>query len=88
MKFTRPLYRELQRSEARGARDAAVRTFLKNVNFYHPICRKMVAQDLKVKQNNKQGWSWLGVSAVTISAYLVWAVWRIRSRKCPIPFVH
>ncbi|EKX48439.1 hypothetical protein GUITHDRAFT_105587 [Guillardia theta CCMP2712] len=74
MKFTRPLYRELQRR--------------KNVNFYHPICRKMVAQDLKVKQNNKQGWSWLGVSAVTISAYLVWAVWRIRSRKCPIPFVH
>ena len=46
MKFTRPLYRALYKS--RMGRALAVSTFLANKDFYHPICVKMVAQDLKV----------------------------------------
>lgn len=46
MKFTRPLYRALYKS--RMGREVAVSTFLANKDFYHPICVKMVAQDLKV----------------------------------------
>ena len=44
MKFTRPLYRSLFEFDA----DVAVDTFLKHRDTYHPICAKMVAQDLKV----------------------------------------
>lgn len=46
MKFTRPLYRALYKS--RMGQELAVSTFLANKDFYHPICVKMVAQDLKV----------------------------------------
>lgn len=46
MKFTRPLYRALYKS--RMGRELAVSTFLANKDFYHPICVKMVAQDLRV----------------------------------------
>lgn len=46
MKFTRPLYRALYKS--RMGRKLAISTFLANKDFYHPICVKMVAQDLKV----------------------------------------
>lgn len=46
MKFTRPLYRALYKS--RMGRQFAVSTFLANKDFYHPICVKMVAQDLKI----------------------------------------
>jgi leukotriene-A4 hydrolase len=42
MKFVRPLFRGLNKVD----RDLAVRTFEKNRDFYHPICRGMVEKDL------------------------------------------
>lgn len=42
MKFVRPLFRELNRID----RELAVKTFEKNKDFYHPICRGMVEKDL------------------------------------------
>ncbi|PVI04444.1 leukotriene A-4 hydrol [Periconia macrospinosa] len=42
MKFVRPLYRLLEKAD----RDLAVKTFEKNRDFYHPICRQMVEKDL------------------------------------------
>ena len=44
MKFTRPLYRELFKTEF--GKEIAVETFKANHQFYHPICAKMVARDL------------------------------------------
>ena len=48
MKFTRPLYRALYKS--RMGREVAISTFLAHKDFYHPICVKMVAHDLKVSE--------------------------------------
>lgn len=42
MKFVRPLFREL----AKVDRELAIKTFEKNKDFYHPICRGMVEKDL------------------------------------------
>lgn len=42
MKFVRPLFRHLNEVD----RDLAVKTFEKNKDFYHPICRAMVEKDL------------------------------------------
>ncbi|KAL8732032.1 MAG: hypothetical protein Q9166_002984 [cf. Caloplaca sp. 2 TL-2023] len=42
MKFVRPLYRKLNEVD----RELAVKTFEKNKEFYHPICRGMVEKDL------------------------------------------
>lgn len=42
MKFVRPLYKRLNKVD----RDLAVKTFEKNKDFYHPICRSMVEKDL------------------------------------------
>lgn len=42
MKFVRPLFRALNKVD----RDLAVKTFEKNRDFYHPICRGMVEKDL------------------------------------------
>ena len=66
MKFTRPLYRALYKS--RMGRNLAVSTFLANKDFYHPICVKMVAQDLKVssKIHVKRGHN--GVLAIAVAA--------------------
>merc|ERR1712194_105579 len=44
MKFVRPLYRALFRSNM--GKELAVKTFLANKDFYHPIAAKMVAADL------------------------------------------
>lgn len=43
MKFVRRLYREL----ADADRDLALKTFEKNRDFYHPICRGLVEKDLQ-----------------------------------------
>ena len=48
MKFVRPLYRDLYLWEAQ--RDVAVQTFLEWKSNYHPICAKMLAQDLKLAE--------------------------------------
>lgn len=42
MKFVRPMFRHLNTVD----RDLAVKTFEKNKDFYHPICRAMVEKDL------------------------------------------
>jgi leukotriene-A4 hydrolase len=42
MKFVRPMYRLLEKAD----RELAVKTFEKNKDFYHPICRQMVEKDL------------------------------------------
>ncbi|KAI4250281.1 MAG: hypothetical protein L6R42_008782, partial [Xanthoria sp. 1 TBL-2021] len=42
MKFVRPLYKKLNEVD----RELAVKTFEKNKDFYHPICRAMVEKDL------------------------------------------
>ena len=55
MKFVRPLYRALRDSPCAGAKDTAVRTFVANADFYHPICRKMVASDLGVDLSTSSG---------------------------------
>lgn len=44
MKFVRPLYRALAATS--GGREIAVDTFVASNKIYHPIARKMVAQDL------------------------------------------
>ena len=46
MKYIRPLYKSLYRSNM--GKDAAVVTFLQNKDIYHPIAAKMIAIDLKV----------------------------------------
>jgi leukotriene-A4 hydrolase len=50
MKFVRPLYRSLYHSSM--GKKLAVDTFLKNKDFYHPICAKMIAVDLCVSQKH------------------------------------
>ena len=45
MKYVRPLFRELNKVD----RQLALDTFEKNREFYHPICRGMVAKDLGIK---------------------------------------
>lgn len=52
MKFTRPLYRALFASKWRKA---AVAAFMENYDFYHPICSKMLANDLKQTRPRGQG---------------------------------
>lgn len=42
MKFVRPLYRSLEACD----RELALKTFEKNKDFYHPICRAQVEKDL------------------------------------------
>ncbi|KKY34259.1 putative leukotriene a-4 hydrolase [Diaporthe ampelina] len=49
MKFVRPLFRALNKVD----RALAVKTFEKNKDFYHPICRAMVEKDLGVAAEAK-----------------------------------
>lgn len=51
MKFVRPLYRALH--ESKMGKDLAVDAFLKNKDFYHPICAKMIASDLQLAASKK-----------------------------------
>lgn len=46
MKYVRPLYRALYKSEI--GKDIAQRVFLDHKDFYHPICAKMIASDLMI----------------------------------------
>ena len=45
MKFVRPLFSGLNGVN----RDLALKTFDKNKNFYHPICRAMIEKDLGLR---------------------------------------
>jgi leukotriene-A4 hydrolase len=51
MKYVRPLYRTLYQSKM--GRSLAISTFLEHQDFYHPICAKMVASDLKVTESSR-----------------------------------
>jgi leukotriene-A4 hydrolase len=50
MKFVRPLYRDLMKMDY----EAAVAAFEKYKDFYHPICRAMVAKDLFGSKDGEQ----------------------------------
>jgi leukotriene-A4 hydrolase len=79
MKFVRPLYRALYKSEM--GKDIAVKTFLANRDFYHPIAAKMVATDMSVgktedgesKSKKKKGITLMavGVGAVVVGVAAV-----------------
>ena len=73
MKFVRPLYRALYKSDM--GKDIAVKTFLENREFYHPIAAKMVATDMSVgKAEGKDGESKSkkkGVSLMVVGAVVV-----------------
>ena len=49
MKFVRPLYRALHNSKM--GRRVARKVFLQNKDFYHPICAKMIASDLRASSS-------------------------------------
>lgn len=50
MKFVRPLFRNLNAVD----RELAVKTFEKNRDFYHPICRAMAEKDLGLAEEAKK----------------------------------
>ena len=68
MKFVRPLYRALRDSPCENAKETAMSTFVANADFYHPICRKMVASDLGVDLSTSSG---LDLRLVAAGAALV-----------------
>lgn len=70
MKFVRPLYRSLFRSDM--GKEIAVKTFLANKDFYHPIAAKMVAADLSsaTSEEKKTEPKETATSACGIASYL------------------
>ena len=83
MKFTRPLYRALFASKWR---DAAIEAFMENRNFYHPICAKMLASDLKQIKPKGQGtpsiskWATLAVGGAAVVAIAAFVLQRSSKR--------
>lgn len=70
MKFVRPLYRALHHSKI--GRSVARQVFLENQDFYHPICAKMIASDLKERSKSQAAWmptiGWTLVAAGLVTA--------------------
>ena len=83
MKFTRPLYRCICSSPIPGALDTALATFEKNINFYHPICRKMVATDLNfyVEQQTKSKKTYYALLLAGVALVATGARLLIKSRR-------
>lgn len=84
MKFTRPIYRALY--ESKMGKEIALSTFLNHKDFYHPICSKMVAQDLHMIGSTSVGdafWrkerNWIFVG--TVAGLVGVAVTLVRSQK-------
>ena len=50
MKFVRPLYKRLHAVDA----ELAAKTFERNRDFYHPICRQMVERDAQEAQKQSK----------------------------------
>eukprot|EP00934_Nitzschia_sp_Nitz4_P004400 Nitzschia sp. Nitz4//scaffold58_size112336//97116//99041//NITZ4_004049-RA/size112336-processed-gene-0.94-mRNA-1//-1//CDS//3329555037//4390//frame0 len=69
MKYTRPLYKALYKSKM--GRELAKSTFLAHKDVYHPICTKMVAQDLGL---DKPKYSTVGLIAMHVAMVAVSAV--------------
>lgn len=74
MKYVRPLYRSLYRSSM--GKKLAVKTFLANKEFYHPICAKMVAFDLCVKNGGRKR-LWIA-GAVMVGSLVGFVLYRKR----------
>lgn len=68
MKFVRPLYRALYKSEM--GKEIAIKTFLVHREFYHPIAAKMVAVDLCLAKS-KDGKKKKNVSLMAVGAVVV-----------------
>lgn len=51
MKFVRPIYRDLFKSNL--YKSIAMKTFLENSDFYHPIARKMIACDMSLNGDDE-----------------------------------
>ena len=81
MKFIRPLYKSLYRSNM--GKDIAVSTFLANKDIYHPIASKMIAIDLKVamEEASSSNMSTLFLTGITIVVLGVAVTLARRSRK-------
>ena len=83
MKFTRPLYRALFASKWRGV---AIDAFMEHQNFYHPICAKMLANDLKQIKPKSQGemalskWVAVAVGGAALAAVAALALQRASKR--------
>ena len=54
MKFVRPMYQALHASPVLAFREAAVHTFERNRNSYHPICASMIARDLAAASTSSE----------------------------------
>lgn len=62
MKYVRPLYRALYASKM--GKKLAVIAFLQNKDFYHPICTKMIAADLRIAGGSASWWSIKGMEVL------------------------
>ena len=51
MKYVRPIYRDLFQSNL--YRNIAVKVFLENCDFYHPIAQKMIASDVSLEDKKE-----------------------------------
>jgi len=81
MKYIRPLYKSLYRSNI--GKDITVATFLKNKDMYHPIAAKMIAIDLKVamEENSSASKNTLIVTSILIAITGVAIALARRKRK-------
>jgi len=90
MKFTRPLYRAIAQRDPPSTINVAQCTFNLEKQKYHPICRKMVENDLRrLEEQTKQGsGSVLGyLTHYSIPLIIAWMAYRMYCGLCPIPFV-
>lgn len=72
MKYVRPLYRALRNSRV-GARKA-VEAFKRHGAMYHPICRKMLQQDLNKAAEEDEGIESGGILSVITTSEYFWPV--------------
>jgi len=81
MKYIRPLYKSLYRSNI--GKDITVATFLKHKDMYHPIAAKMIAIDLKVamEENSSTSKNTLIVTSILIAITGVAIALARRKRK-------
>jgi leukotriene-A4 hydrolase len=82
MKYVRPLYRALHKSEM--AKEIAQQVFLDHKDFYHPICAKMIASDLMIGKDTttkRNATGALYYSAVVVVGAVAGLGWFLVRRK-------